>query len=149
MSHNSHLSIVRSLSVSRFCPNFPIYPLRYDIRRSCLSSVSILFACYVRISGVCLSGFFCLDCVSCPNSIRIFRKMLSGVFFRSCLSRFGPLTGFCLDLKKGLLADCLFSRTRTRQRCPDFRCSYPPTSDHHQNVLFIRHCFIRDRTHLK
>ena len=48
--------------------------------------------------------------------VRIFRKILTGV----CL-----LSGF--SKKSFPLSACLFGRTRTRQKCPDFRCPCPPT----------------------
>ena len=70
----------------------------------------------------------CLDSVSCPDSVRIFRKMLSCVclsgFFVSILSAYGILSGFlgknavrCLSAVRIL---CPVSVCLDSVRCPDF-----------------------------
>ena len=66
-------------------------------------SVSILSGNFVKNAVQCLSvRIFCPDSVYCSNSVRILEKKLP-VF-------------------------SLSDRTRTRQSCPDFHCTCPPTS---------------------
>ena len=90
---------------------------------SCPFLVFVLVFLEILPSVCLLSGF-------CPY-------FLSGF----CLSRFCPLSGFgpefCKRLSDVYLSgfflsrfcpDCLSSRTKTRQRCPDFQCSCPPMS---------------------
>ena len=64
--------------------------------------------------------------VSCPCHVfvRIFRKIVSGVYL---------LSGFCLESR--LLIRILSGRTRTSQSCPDFHFPYPPTSDIYRLIV--------------
>ena len=71
---------------------------------------------FVRIFWKIVSGV-CLGSVSCPDSVRIFRKKCCPV-------------SVCPDYRKKLPVVCLSGRTRTRQSCPDFHCPCPPTSDY-------------------
>ena len=71
------------------------------------------------------------DYIRCLSVVWIFQKNLTGV----C-----PMSGFCPKfLKKALFVVCLSGLTRKRQRCPDFRCPWLPTSDAIHNLLTINH----------
>ena len=87
LSQTSADSTVRVLPLSRFCPDFPENHVR------CLSAVRIFCPVSVCPDSVCL-GF-----VSCPDSVRIFRKiavrcLFARICFVSILFRFCPLSGF-------------------------------------------------------
>ena len=71
------------------------------------------------------------DYIRCLSVVWIFQKNLTGV----C-----PMYGFRPKfLKKALFVVCLSGLTRKRQRCPDFRCPWLPTSDAIHNLLTTNH----------
>ena len=99
-------------------------------------------SCPHFLSGVCPDSV-CVDFVRCPDPVRNSRKnvvcLSDFVCLDSVCSGFCPMTicpeFFCLDsvrcpdsVEQKLSVVCLRGRTRTRQRCPDFRCLSPSKS---------------------